>query len=152
MNRIRIVIAFSLAVAALGALATVSSAANKKLYVTMSGKQEKPTGDPNGTGTAVLTVTSSRVCYDIRPRGAGSKFGAGHIHIGARGKVGGILIALFAKSRQVSGGRITGCSATVKAADLANVKSKPGGFYLNIHNSAFPAGAVRGQLTAKKPR
>jgi hypothetical protein len=151
MTRIRIVIAFCAAIIVLAALATVSSAADKKLYASMSGKQESPAGDPDGTGTAVITVKSNRVCYDIRPKKAGLTFAAGHIHVGAKGKSGGVFIALFQSPKKISGGKLLGCSQTVKAADLAKLKAKPSGYYVNLHNAAFGAGAIRGNLTAKKP-
>jgi hypothetical protein len=32
-------------------------------------------------------------------------------------------------------------------ADLANVAANPSGFYVNLHNSAFPGGAIRGQTS-----
>jgi len=151
MTRIRIVIAFCVAIIVLAALATVSSAADTKLYATLSGKAEVPKGDPDGAGTAVLTVKSSSVCYVISPKKAGSSFAAGHIHAGKKGKAGPVFINLWTKPKKVSGGKLTGCSPTVKAADLAKVKAKPSDYYVNIHNAKYPAGAVRGQLTAKKP-
>lgn len=151
MTRIRVVIAFCAAIAVLAALATVSSAADKKLYSKMDGKQERPAGDANGTGTAVITLKASRVCYDIRPKRSGLTFGAGHIHTGKRGVAGAPFIDLWTSSKRVSRGRLTGC-VNAKAADIAKVRAKPGNYYLNIHNAANPAGAIRGQLTAKKPR
>jgi hypothetical protein len=151
MTRIRILIAFCAAIVVLAALATVSSAADKKLYAKMDGKQEKPAGDRDGTGTAVITVKANKVCYDIRPKKAGLTFAAGHIHAGAKGVAGGVFIPLFQSPKKVKGGKLTGCSPTVKASDLAKLKAKPSGYYVNIHNAAFGAGAIRGQLTATKP-
>ena len=150
MSRIRILIAFSAAIVVLAALATVSSAADKKLFATMSGKQEKPAGDPNGTGTAVITVKSNRICYDIRPKQAGLTFAAGHIHVGAAGKAGGVVVPLFQAPKKVSGGKLVGCSPTVASSLLAKIRAKPAGYYVNIHNAAFPAGAIRGQLRSTK--
>jgi hypothetical protein len=147
MSRIRILIAFCAAIVVLAALATVSSAADKKLYATMTGKQEKPAGDPDGVATAVLTFKSNKVCYDIRPKKAGQTFAAGHIHVGAAGKSGDVVIPLFQAPKKVSKGKLTGCSPTVKASDLAKILKKPAGYYVNIHNAKYPAGAVRGQLS-----
>jgi CHRD domain len=150
MTRIRIVIAVCAAISVLATLATVSSAADKKLYAKMNGSQEKPKGDADGTGTAVITLKAKQVCYDIRPKKSGITFSAGHIHAGARGVAGPPLIPLWGKNKSVKGGKLTGC-VTAKAADIAKVRAKPAGFYVNIHNKANPDGAIRGQLTATKP-
>lgn len=146
MTRSRIAIASCAAISVLGALATVSSAADTTLRATMSGSQEKPKGDPDGTATAVLTLKSNKVCYVITPKKAGTSFAAGHIHAGKKGVAGPVFITLFAKPKTLKGGKLSGCSATVKAADLAKVKAKPANYYVNIHNVKYPAGAVRGQL------
>jgi hypothetical protein len=146
MSRIRIVIAWCAAISVLAVLATVSSAADTKLKATMSGSQEKPKGDPDGTGTAVLTLKSSQVCYVITPKKAGTTFSAGHIHAGKKGVAGPVFINLFTKPKTLKGGKLSGCSPTVKAADIAKVKAKPADYYVNIHNAKYPAGAIRGQL------
>lgn len=151
MSRIRILIAVCAAVAVFGALATVSSAATKTLYSTpMTGEQEDPVGDPDGTGTATLRVTPTRVCYDIRPKKAGRTFAAAHIHVGKRGDTGAVFITLWSSAKTVRAGKLTGCSKRIRSADLDKVKSKPADHYLNIHNATYPSGAIRGQLTATK--
>ncbi len=150
MSRIRVLIAFCSAIVVLAAMATVSSAADTKLYSKMTGKQEKPKGDPDGVGTAVLTFKSNKICYDIRPRKAGLTFAAGHIHVGAAGKAGDVTVPLFQKPKQANGGKLVGCSPTVKSSVLAKIRSKPAGYYLNIHNAKYPAGAIRGQLSKTK--
>jgi hypothetical protein len=146
MSRIRIAIAWGVAISVLAVLATVSSAADTTLKATMSGSQEKPKGDPDGTGTAVLTLKSSQVCYVITPKKAGTTFSAGHIHAGKKGVAGPVFINLFTKPKKLKGGKLSGCSPTVKAADIAKVKAKPADYYVNIHNAKYPAGAIRGQL------
>ena len=150
-TRIRILIAGCAALAMVAALATVSSAADKKLYATMNGKSETPAGDPDGTGTAVLTVKVKTICFDIRPKKAGITFAAGHIHAGAKGKNGDVVVPLFQKPKKATGGKLTGCSPTVAASVLAKIKAKPAGYYVNIHNATYPAGAIRGQLSTTKP-
>jgi hypothetical protein len=146
MNRSRIAIAACAAISLSAALVGVSSAADTTLRATMSGSQEKPKGDPDGTGTAVLTVKSNKVCYVITPKKTGTTFGAGHIHAGKKGVAGPVFINLFTKPKTLKGGKLTGCSPTVKASDLAKVKAKPASYYVNIHNAKYPAGAIRGQL------
>jgi CHRD domain len=146
MTRSRTVIACCGAISVLGALATASSAADTTLRAAMSGSQEKPKGDPDGTATAVLTLKSNKVCYVITPKKAGTTFGAGHIHAGKKGVAGPVFISLFTKPKTLKAGKLSGCSATVKAADLAKVKAKPANYYVNVHTTKYPAGAVRGQL------
>jgi hypothetical protein len=150
MTRIRILIAFSAAIAVLAAMATVSTAADKKLYATLSGSQEKPPADPDGVASATLTFKAKTVCYDIRPKKAGSTFAAGHIHTGKAGVNGDVLIPLFTTPKKVKGGRLTGCSGTISAATLNKVRAKPANYYLNLHNAKYPGGAIRGQLSATK--
>lgn len=153
MSRIRIAIALCAAITALAVLTTVSSgsATSSKLYAKMDGKQEKPSaGDPDGSGVATLTIQSKRICYSITVRKAGLTFGAGHIHKGVRGKAGDVFVALFEAPKKVSKGKLTGCHAAT-ASQVAAVKSKPAQYYVNLHNTAFGAGAIRGQLTKTKP-
>ena len=146
MTRSRTVIACCGAISVLAALATTSSAADTTLRAAMSGTQAKPKGDPDATATAVLTVKSNKICYVITPKKAGTTFGAGHVHAGKKGVAGPVFISLFTKPKTLKGGKLSGCSATVKAADLAKVKAKPANYYVNIHNTKYPTGAVRGQL------
>ena len=42
---------------------------------------------------------------------------------------------------------LKGCTAAPKSSITA-VESKPGAYYVNVHNAKYPNGAVRGQLVA----
>ena len=42
-------------------------------------------------------------------------------------------------------GNVMGC-ATADRALVKEILQNPAGFYVNVHTSDFPAGAVRGQL------
>lgn len=151
MTRTRILIAACAAIAFVAVMTASSSAAVNELYASMTGKQEKPAGDPDGTGTAELTFKSGKICYDIRPKKAGITFAAGHIHTGAAGVSGGVAVPLFQTPKKVKGGKLTGCSPKVAASLIAKIKAKPANYYVNIHNAKYPAGAIRGQLTKTKP-
>jgi hypothetical protein len=43
-------------------------------------------------------------------------------------------------------GTTEGCTSDVAAADIQMVLDNPAGFYVNLHTTDFPAGAIRGQL------
>jgi hypothetical protein len=100
-------------------------------------------GDPDGTGTATLMIDNiaNSISWEITvanillpPIGA-------HIHQQVVGVNGGIVVNF---SGQLSG-------ANLVDVDLANVLANPAGFYVNIHNEAFPSGAIRGQLGSPVP-
>ena len=131
----------SLAIAA--ANAQDASPGGRPLHAELSGANEVPlAGDPNGTGYAVIRVNPGLgvVCYDISVENVDPITGA-HIHLGAAGVPGGILVSL-----PPSGGVISGCTDGVDR-DLAKAIMKdPEAYYVNVHNPAFMAGAARGQL------
>jgi hypothetical protein len=116
------------------------------LTSTMKGASEAPTpGDPAATGTATITLDSStgRVCYFVVTSGLPEPVTAAHIHMGAAGTAGPVVIPFNTPTH----GFTIGCGP----APLTLVQSiidNPSGFYTNVHDAQFPAGAIRGQLTA----
>jgi hypothetical protein len=118
------------------ALASADKATN--LTASMSGKVEVPKGDPDGTGTAKITVDGRRVCWNLTTSKV-AKPNAAHIHKGKAGKAGPVAVPLGATYKA------KGCTTTTNAVGIA-LTAKPGDFYVNIHNAKYAAGAVRGQL------
>ena len=73
-------------------------------------------------------------------------FIAGHVHQGAVGVAGPIVVPLFAGSTTSSHIKLDG-TATPTGTTGAAICQNPSGFYVNYHTSpGFPAGAIRGQL------
>ena len=68
---------------------------------------------------------------------------AAHIHEGAAGASGNVVIPL--KTPDASG-KSSGCATAARALVKA-ILADPAGYYVNVHTAAFPAGAIRGQLT-----
>jgi CHRD domain len=131
----------SLAVVAAAFLAASAFAATKTINVSMSGKAETPKGDPNGKGTAKITLNTStgRVCFTLTWSGIGKPV-ASHIHKGKKGVAGPVVIPFFGGAPKHSG-----CVKASKSL-VAKIAKNPAGYYVNLHTAAFPAGAVRGQL------
>lgn len=112
--------------------------------VNLSGATEVPgPGDPDGRGVAKLSInpTRHRVCYELSYSNIQAPT-AGHIHTGAAGTAGGVLIGLFSDEANAA----EGCVEDVDPAAIAALLSAPADYYVNIHNAEFPAGAIRGQV------
>ena len=111
----------------------------------LTGKQEVPKGkgDPDATGFALLQLhRDGRLCYVIRVRDVDGDIDAAHIHAGRPGKNGPVSVALAAPSWF---GSVATC--TQLSGKLARrLRDDPGRYYVNVHSSAHPDGALRGQL------
>jgi hypothetical protein len=99
----------------------------------------KPGGDPNGSGEAHFTLnqTRGRVCASVEWKNIG-KPNAAHIH---RGSDGGIVVNL---TGSVTGG--SHCATGVSKKLIGRILDHPGRYYFNVHNAAYPAGAIQGAL------
>jgi hypothetical protein len=146
MNRLRTNICVTVAGVALLALGACAGpgSQNAVLAVTMTGIQEFPgPGDPDGTGTVTVRVMphDGQVCWDLYARGIEAATAA-HIHRGEAGIAGPVVLTLTTPD---SGGHSQGCAAVDPglALEMANMAH---GFYVNVHNAAFPNGAIRGQM------
>jgi hypothetical protein len=132
------------ALAMLGGCMAGPGSQRATLLVTMTGIQEVPgPGDPDASGTAEIRVVSGtgEVCWNLYARGIDPATAA-HIHRGAAGLSGPPVVVLTTPD---AAGRSQGC-ATVDPALAREIATQGHGFYVNVHNGAHPAGAIRGQL------
>ena len=114
------------------------------LLVSMTGIQEVPgPGDPDGNGTVEVRADprSGEICWNLYAR-AIEEATAAHIHRGGAGSAGPVVLALTTPD---SAGRSEGC-ATVTPALAREIAYQAHEFYVNVHDSAYPEGAIRGQL------
>ena len=107
-------------------------------HATLTGKAETPKGDPDGSGTAEVKITGTKVCWEIKASRV-AKLVAAHIHKGKAGVAGPVVVP-FGKTYQAKG------CATTTAAIAAAIMRSPGAYYVNVHNAKYPGGALRGQL------
>ncbi|MDX6450781.1 MAG: hypothetical protein QOH16_830 [Gaiellaceae bacterium] len=108
------------------------------LHATLTGKAETPKGDPDGSGTAEVTITGAKVCWEIHAAKVGTLMAA-HIHKGRPGVAGPVVVP-FGKTYTSKG-----CTTAPSGVAAAILKS-PGAYYVNVHNAKYPGGALRGQL------
>lgn len=128
----------------LAGCATSGPVQRARLMVTMTGLQEVPgPGDADGTGTAEIRVNvpGGEVCWDLYARGI-EPATAAHIHRGAAGSVGPPVVTLTTPD---ANGRSQGCAPVDQQVAQA-MAMQAFAFYVNVHNAAHPAGAIRGQL------
>lgn len=131
--------------ALLGSVAVAQSRAGgeRTFTVAMTGAAEAPgPGDPDGTGTATFTVSvpQKEICYELEVSGI-EPATAAHIHLAPPGSPGPVVVPLDAPTDGTS----EGC-ADVTARLAAQIMARPQRYYVNVHNTPHPGGAVRGQL------
>ncbi len=112
---------------------------------TLSGAEEVPDpGDADGAGTATVTFKpdSGEICWDVKVSNITLPSVGTHIHEGAKGVAGPVVVPFTAPD---ANGVSSGCTKP-DAALMTRIMQTPENFYVNVHTSDFPAGAVRGQL------
>jgi hypothetical protein len=117
----------------------------KKLSTTLTGAAEVPgPGDADGAGTASLRLRKgqAQICAELSVSNIMLPAIAAHIHRGAAGVAGPVVVTLPTPDAD---GNVQGCAAVARPL-VEEILGNPAGFYVNVHTSDFPAGAVRGQL------
>jgi hypothetical protein len=142
-------ISIALASVAFAAAATPAAAApgpdTLDLGTYLTGKQEVPknSGDPDATGIALLTLyRNGRLCYVVRVRNVTGDITAAHIHEGLPGRDGPVAAPLAVPSWF---GSVAMCT-DIGAKLAKRIWAAPHRYYLNVHSSTHPDGALRGQL------
>ena len=102
-------------------------------------------GDADGVGEALVTVNLGQreLCWQTSVSQIRLPASASHIHRADPGVRGPIVLPL---SPPDATGSASGCASDVDPELLKEILQNPAAFYVNVHNSDFPAGAVRGQL------
>lgn len=99
-------------------------------------------GDPDGFGRAAVRLVKQRgkVCARISYSNLDEPVAA-HIHRGRKGVNGPVVVDL---SGAVTGG--DRCTTGVRKRLIARIIDHPRRFYVNVHTTTYPDGAIRGQL------
>jgi hypothetical protein len=128
----------------IAAIAGAQGRANE-FTATMKGGSESPKGPSSASGTFKVEFRNGQACYTMSVKGLGAKPVAAHIHKGAAGTNGGIVIDLKPTFKGTSP-RVSKKCVTAKASVVSAIKKNPAGYYANVHTPKNPAGAARGQL------
>ena len=143
---------------------------NTVLEASLDGRQEvAPTaknkamvGDPNGRGDAYvfgIDGDATTLCYVLTVDKIAPATAA-HIHRGAAGSNGPVVVNLA----RPTDGNAADCLTEGETnpmppnapafpgnqVTVAQILANPGDFYVNVHNTEYPGGAIRGQLAAER--
>jgi hypothetical protein len=136
---------------------------NPTFTATLSPAGEVPAiagAEAAGTGTATVTmvttkdgagnITSATATFVVNMSNfpAGTVISNSHIHIGAAGVPGGVVVpsGMTPLTLATGAGSFSATSLTVDPALANQILTNPAGYYFNIHSSLNPGGVARGQL------
>ena len=119
-----------------GSAAAAQTGAVTRLEANLRGSMG---GDTDGSGHATLRFFRAKrqVCATVTWSRIGRP-NAAHIH---RSSDGGVVVGL---TGSVTGG--AHCAHNVPRATISRIVAHPQSYYFNVHNAAYPAGAIRGTL------
>jgi CHRD domain-containing protein len=151
MGKLIAISAAGLVALSLTALALAATGAKKYSYkATLTAGQEvpkptgaKPTAGGNFSATATEGTSGSTVRWTLTFRNLTGKATAAHIHKGAKGVAGDVLVPLCAAPAKPCKPGMTGRVRVSK--DIADALEH-GKAYVNVHTAKNPAGEIRGQV------
>ena len=130
-----------------GVATAASDSATRVYRVALDGSQEAPgPGDPDASGAAIVIVNPNNdtVCFLMKWSDIDGTVTASHIHNGPAGSPAGVVVPLFVNATFDGTGMARGCVPGNGWTD--DINANPAGFYVNVHSTVFPPGAIRGQL------
>jgi hypothetical protein len=130
----------------------------RKFVTALTGQAELDggalTADMDGRGTAhvFVNVGQRRVCWNLVDLANLDPLIASHIHQAPSNAAGPIRIAFFHFGEPID---LEGCTEGSDAfpfdrARLKDIIQHPENYYVNVHTSVYPGGAIRGQLSKKR--
>jgi hypothetical protein len=152
----RLILCLVVACAVAGLTASMAAAKSGRgvmcvLHAKLSAKNETPPTTSAAKGhTQIKIRNDGTIEFKTRINNKNAEtFEAGHIHQAPVGVAGPIVVPLFVPPapptslRHIKQSGVATPNAGTTGADLCQ---DPGAYYVNYHTTAFPNGAIRGQL------
>jgi CHRD domain len=120
------------------------------LAASLRGAKEVPgPGDPDGRGRAFVRLAGGKACFVLEWSKINAPIAA-HIHEGRAGVAGPVVVLFFQPGTNAASlpdtlSSVAGC-VDVDRGLARKIAANPSGYYVNIHTTDFPDGAIRGQL------
>lgn len=117
----------------------------------MNGAQQVPSVTTNALGLGIFHLNDTRdtLCFEMTATGLSGAITGIHIHEGATGVNGGVLVDLMPYQ---SGNRIKGTISGSTLTPSLVQKMFAGQLYLNLHTAANMNGEIRGQIIAEEDK
>jgi hypothetical protein len=148
MRRRVLILAATLGVVAMLAMGAPALGEGRPFATTLTGAAEVPgPRDADASGTAFITLNQGQgeVCFELSWAGIDGTVTAAHIHVGGATVAGPVVVPLFVDAALPGTDSASGCVSASEELIKA-IRHDPENYYVNIHSTVFPAGAVRGQL------
>jgi hypothetical protein len=117
--------------------------------VNLTGRDVPGGGDPDGQGSGRLELNARQqtACANVSWKGLAGEVTALHLHVAAAGSEGPHWVDFF-NDKHFPGvdGKSSDC-VPLAEDKIRAVIDNPADYYLNVHSTAFPKGALRGQLS-----
>ena len=121
-------------------LGCATSGMDSGIKITLSGSQEVPPANTAASGSGTIFVGMEKsVSGSVTTTGVAGV--AAHIHVGATGKNGPVIIPLTKTADNV-----WSVPAGAKLTDAQYESYKAGDLYVNVHSATYKGGEIRGQL------
>jgi CHRD domain len=131
-----------------------AQAAQTPFVTRLSGANEVPPADPDGFGGAAVTfdlaATTPNVCWDLAYSNITGTPAMAHIHGPAAVGANAPVVIGFTPFSSLGATSASGCRDLLPAEAViaADIVAHPANYYVNVHTTDFPGGAIRGQLAA----
>ncbi len=118
------------------------------LVADLDGASEVPgPGHPAATGRFEAELHDGELCVDLSVEGLGEAVTGAHLHEGAAGEAGGVIVDIGAPSSAgADPARWADACTDVDDDVIERIAGSPERVYVNVHTASHPDGAVRGQL------
>lgn len=113
-------------------------------YAALAGSQEVPANASTASGAATFSVDPTTKVLTGTVTASGFTGTASHIHEGAPGVAGPVVIPLTGGA-----GGVWSVPANTVLTDAQYATLQANNYYVNVHSSAFPGGEVRGQIALR---
>ncbi len=130
----------------LAAASPMASAATILFTISLTGSQETPSNASGAAagGIAIFDSVADTINVSVFFAGLAAPATASHIHDGAPGVPGPVIVSFVPFTPAATFGSIVGGPLAFPVADIPDLLA--GNTYFNIHDSVFPGGEIRGQL------